>query len=77
DGYLSLSYANLSAVLVKAVQEQQAEIAPLKARIQTLKERNDELASTLRATQSEVAALKASQAKILRRLQALDAGGGR
>ncbi|MEJ2187540.1 MAG: tail fiber domain-containing protein, partial [Gemmatimonadota bacterium] len=30
DGYLSLSYANLSAVLVKAVQEQQAEIAQVR-----------------------------------------------
>ncbi|MEJ2185325.1 MAG: tail fiber domain-containing protein [Gemmatimonadota bacterium] len=33
DGYLSLSYANLSAVLVKAVQEQQAEITSLKERL--------------------------------------------
>ncbi|MEJ2186403.1 MAG: tail fiber domain-containing protein [Gemmatimonadota bacterium] len=87
DGYLSLSYANLSAVLVKAVQEQQAEIAPLKARIRTLQQRNDQLASALRATQSEVAKLKASQAEmarlrasqseILRRLRALEAAGGR
>jgi hypothetical protein len=87
DGYLSLSYANLSAVLVKAVQEQQAEIAqvqeqqaqvaPLKAKIRALQQRNDQLESTLRATQSEVAKLKASQAEILRRLGALGAGGGR
>jgi hypothetical protein len=33
DGYLSLSYANLSAVLVKAVQEQQTEITSLKNRL--------------------------------------------
>ncbi|MEJ2218266.1 MAG: tail fiber domain-containing protein [Gemmatimonadota bacterium] len=87
DGYLSLSYANLSAVLVKAVQEQQAEIQPLEAKIRTLQARNDELESTLRATRSEVAKLKASQAEvarlrasqaeILRRLRALEAAGGR
>ncbi|MEJ2187671.1 MAG: hypothetical protein P8Z36_17420, partial [Gemmatimonadota bacterium] len=62
DGYLSLSYANLSAVLVKAVQEQQAEI-------ETLKVRNREL-------ESELAALRASQSEILRRLRALEAGAG-
>ncbi len=77
DGYLSLSYANLSAVLVKAVQEQQAEIAPLRGRIQALQARNGQLESTLEATRSEVARLKASQSEILRRLRALEAGGGR
>ncbi|MEJ2218781.1 MAG: tail fiber domain-containing protein [Gemmatimonadota bacterium] len=70
DGYLSLSYANLSAVLVKAVQEQQAEIAPLQAKIRALQERNDQL-------ESEVATLKASQAEILRRLRALESAGNR
>jgi hypothetical protein len=63
DGYLSLSYANLSAVLVKAVQEQQA-------KIRALQERND-------ALESEVAALKASQAEILRRLRTLETAGKR
>ncbi|MEJ2217589.1 MAG: tail fiber domain-containing protein [Gemmatimonadota bacterium] len=38
DGYLSLSYANLSAVLVKAVQEQQDEMEELKAEIRALRE---------------------------------------
>jgi hypothetical protein len=70
DGYLSLSYANLSAVLVKAVQEQQAEIAPLQARIEALRERNREL-------ESELAALRASQSEILRRLRTLEAGASR
>jgi hypothetical protein len=77
DGYLSLSYANLSAVLVKAVQEQQAEIAPLQAKIRTLQDRNDELESTLRATRSQLARLQASQSEILRRLRVLEAGGSR
>ncbi|MEJ2218782.1 MAG: hypothetical protein P8099_19530, partial [Gemmatimonadota bacterium] len=76
----SLSYANLSAVLLKAVQEQQAEIAPLKARIRTLQRRNEQLESEvagLQAMKAEVAALKASQAEILRRLRAIQAAGGR
>jgi hypothetical protein len=63
DGYLSLSYANLSAVLVRAVQEQQAEI-------ETLRQRNREL-------ESELAALRASQSEILRRVRALESGAGR
>jgi len=80
DGYLSLSYANLSAVLVRAVQEQQAEIdavrdgqaatASLKAEVRSLRERNEKLAS-------EIAALRARQAEILRRLGMAEPDGGR
>ncbi|MEJ2217882.1 MAG: tail fiber domain-containing protein [Gemmatimonadota bacterium] len=70
DGYLSLSYANLSAVLVKAVQEQQAEIEPLQAQVKALKARNH-------ALESELAALRASQSEILARLRKLEAGEGR
>ncbi|MEJ2185332.1 MAG: hypothetical protein P8Z36_05280, partial [Gemmatimonadota bacterium] len=69
DGYLSLSYANLSAVLVKAVQEQQAEIETLQYRVAKLQERNGQL-------ESELAALRASQSEILRRLRVLEAGAG-
>ncbi|MEJ2217591.1 MAG: tail fiber domain-containing protein [Gemmatimonadota bacterium] len=54
DGYLSLSYANLSAVLVKAVQEQEAEIEELRAHNQrveaelaSLRQRNERLESEL------------------------------
>ncbi|MEJ2218995.1 MAG: hypothetical protein P8099_20610, partial [Gemmatimonadota bacterium] len=36
---LSLSYANLSAVLVKAVQEQQAEIRTLRERLESAEAR--------------------------------------
>jgi hypothetical protein len=63
DGYLSLSYVNLSAVLVKAVQEQQAEIAPLQAQVKALKARNRELESEL--------------SELLARVRKLEAGAGR
>ncbi|MEJ2218617.1 MAG: tail fiber domain-containing protein, partial [Gemmatimonadota bacterium] len=77
DGYLSLSYANLSAVLVRAVQEQQAEIGPLEARVRDLQVRNQALEARNDALESELAALRASQSEILARLRKLEAGTGR
>ncbi|MEJ2218657.1 MAG: hypothetical protein P8099_18880, partial [Gemmatimonadota bacterium] len=62
-GYLSLSYSKLTPILIRAMQEQQAEIETLKASNQKL--------------QSELAALRASQSEILRRLRALETGAGR
>jgi hypothetical protein len=58
DGSLSLSYVNLSAV-----QEQQAEIAPLQAQVKALKARNRELESEL--------------SELLARVRKLEAGAGR
>lgn len=62
-GYLSLSYGNLTAVLVRAIQEQQAEI-------ETLRAQHAELAAEARAVQTV-------QAELLRRLRALEDNANR
>jgi hypothetical protein len=88
EGYLSLSYANLSAVLVRAIQEQQAQIGPMGARIEehrtqigmlqaqaeALRDQAAKLQARNGQLESELAALRASQSEILRRLQALEDG---
>jgi hypothetical protein len=65
DGYLSLSYANLSAVLVKAVQEQQAEIQPLQAQIRALKGEIEELRHARESAEARVARLEALLEKLV------------
>jgi hypothetical protein len=58
-GYLSVAYTNLTAVLVRAVQEQQAELAAARARTTAL-------ATEIAALRAEVAALRATQADTTR-----------
>ncbi|MEJ2218655.1 MAG: tail fiber domain-containing protein [Gemmatimonadota bacterium] len=65
DGYLSLSYANLSAVLVKALQEQQAEIQPLKAQIRALKGEIEELRRLRESSEAHVARLETLVEKLV------------
>jgi hypothetical protein len=59
QGYLSVAYTNLTAVLVRAVQEQQAELEAARAR-------STALATEIAALRAEVAALRATQADTTR-----------
>ena len=59
DGYLSLAYPRLTAVLVKGLQEQQAQLEVKQSQIKNLKAENEQI--------------KQQQAKLKKRLAALEA----
>ncbi|MEJ2217590.1 MAG: tail fiber domain-containing protein [Gemmatimonadota bacterium] len=75
DGYLSLSYANLSAVLVKAVQEQDAEMSALQREIRSLKAENEKLQASDQSAEAELASLRQRNERLESELRAARESG--